>query len=121
MLSIVQLKDKTPENRLANRDLMYRSVLRFMSKSFKGMIYEKEKVQQQADMDQEKLLSMFTMKKELVLDMCDVDRKHELWEDATLFMNVNDDSKKMEYDNDEELKAVAKECQSITDSESKKL
>ena len=119
MLSIVQLKDETPENRLANRDLMYRSVLRFMSKFFKGMIYEKEKVQQQADMDQEKLLSLFIMKRELVLDMCDVDRKHELWEDATLFMNVNDDSKKMEYDNDEELKALAKECESITDSESK--
>lgn len=120
LLSIVQLKDETEKNRLANKDLMYRSVLRFMVKFFKGMIYEKEKVQMQADMDQEKLLSLFIMKRELILSMCDIDRNNQLWEDATLFMNSNEDIKKLDFDNDEQLKALAQECQTLTDPESKK-
>jgi hypothetical protein len=74
----------------ANKDLMYRCLLRFMMKYFKGVMYEKEKFQQQPFMNLHKVLDAFINKRELILRLCDVNSSSSLFQNAILFMTVKE-------------------------------
>lgn len=78
----------------ANRDLMYRCLLRFMIKYFKGILYEKEKFQQHPLISLNKVLDAFINKRELILRMCNVKSSSSLFQEAILFMAVKDIAQK---------------------------
>lgn len=104
ILSLLSLFAKfESKSKSANKDLMYRGLLRFMLKYFKGVLYEKEKVQQQPLINLQRVLDAFINKRELILRMCDVKPSSPLSQESILFMVIKDGAAKEEGPRDAKI------------------